>query len=42
MQKLNGGRLLGRFFAATRAKLREIGERVGVRHLVNMAGYPAR
>jgi hypothetical protein len=42
MQRLNGDRLLGRFFAATRAKLREIGERLGVRHLVNLAGCPAR
>jgi len=42
MQKLNEGRLLGRFFAATRAKLREISERLGVRHLVNLAGCPAR
>ena len=25
-----------------RAKLREIGERLGVRHLVNLAGCPAR
>jgi hypothetical protein len=39
---LNGDRLLGRFYAATRAKLREIGERLGVRHLVNLTGCPAR
>ena len=42
MQRLNGDRLLGRFFAATRARLREIGERLGVRHLVNLAGCPTR
>jgi hypothetical protein len=42
MQRLDGGRLLGRFFAATRARLREIGEHLGVRHLVNLAGCPAR
>ena len=42
MQRLNGDRLLGRFFAATRAKLREIGERLGVRHLVNLTGCPVR
>jgi hypothetical protein len=42
MQRLNGDRLLGRFFAATRAKLREIVERLGVRHLVNLAGCPTR
>jgi hypothetical protein len=42
MEKLGEGRLLGRFFAATRAKLREIAERFGVRHLVNLAGCAAR
>jgi hypothetical protein len=42
MQRFNGDRLLGRFFAATRAKLRETGERLGVRHLVNLAGCPTR
>jgi hypothetical protein len=42
MEKLGGGRLLGRFFASTRANLREIGERLSVRHLVNLAGRPAR
>jgi hypothetical protein len=42
MEKLSGDRLLGRFFASTRAKLRQIGERLGVRHLVNLTGCPAR
>jgi hypothetical protein len=42
MQRLNADRLLGRFFAATRAKLREIGERLGVRHLVKLVGCHAR
>ena len=42
MQKLNGSGLLGRYFAATRAKLREISKRLGVRHVVNLAGCPAR
>ena len=42
MEKLSGDRLLGRFFASTRARLREMGERLGVRHLVNLTGYPAR
>jgi hypothetical protein len=41
LEKLNGDRLLGGFFASTRAKLREIVERLGVRHLVNLAGCPA-
>ena len=40
LEKLRGDRLLGRFFAANRAKLREIGERLGVRHLVNLTGCP--
>jgi hypothetical protein len=41
-ERLRGDRLLGRFFAASRAKLREIGERLGVRHLVNLTGCPTR
>jgi hypothetical protein len=42
IEKLRDGRLLRRFFATTRAKLREIAERLGVRHVVNLAGCPAR
>jgi hypothetical protein len=42
MEKLRGNRLVGRFFAASRAKLREIADRIGVRHLVNLAGCPIR
>jgi hypothetical protein len=42
MEKLGGDRLLGRFFASSRAKLREIAERLGVRHLVNLTGCPVR
>ena len=42
IEKLRGDRLLGRFFAASRAKLREIGERLGVRRLVNLRGCPIR
>jgi hypothetical protein len=42
MEKLRDGRLLGRFFAITRAKLREIAERLGMRRPVNVAGYPVR
>jgi hypothetical protein len=41
-QKLKGDRLLGRFFATTRAKLREISESLGLRHVVNLVGCPAR
>jgi hypothetical protein len=42
MEKLRDGRLLGRYFATTRAKLREIAERLGMRRPVNVAGYPLR
>jgi hypothetical protein len=42
MEKLRDGRLLGRFFATTRAKLREIAERLGMRRPPNLAGCPAR
>ena len=42
MEKLRGDRLVGRFFAASRAKLKEIAHRIGVRHLVNLAGCPVR
>jgi hypothetical protein len=42
IEKLRGDRLLGRFFAASRTELREIGERLGVRRLVNLRGCPIR
>jgi hypothetical protein len=42
MEKLRDGRLLCRFFATTRAKLREIADRLGMRHLVNLTGCAAR
>ncbi len=42
MEKLRDGRLLGRFFATTRAKLRKIAERLGMKRLVNLAGWPVR
>jgi hypothetical protein len=42
LEKLKGDRLLGRFFATTRAKLREISERLGVRYVVNLTGCPTR
>jgi hypothetical protein len=35
-------RLLGRFFAATRERLREVASGLGVHHLANLAGCPAR
>jgi hypothetical protein len=37
MEKLRKGRLFGRFFAASREKLREMAARLKVRHLVNLA-----
>ncbi len=42
MDKLRGDRLLGRFIAARRVKLREIAKHLGVRHLVNLRGCPLR
>ena len=36
MLKLNGARLLGRFLAASRERLRELAQRIGVRHLANV------
>ncbi len=42
LEKLAGGRLLGRFFAASRARLNEVAERLGVRHLANLGGCTAR
>ncbi len=42
LEKLRGGRLLGRFFAASRERLREVAARRGVHHLANLAGCPAR
>lgn len=40
--KLSEGRLLGRFFAATRQRLRDVASALGVRHLDNLGGCPAR
>jgi len=42
LQKLAAGRLLGRFFAASRARLREVAERLGVHDLANLEGCAAR
>jgi hypothetical protein len=41
MEKLRTDRLIGRFFASTRAKLREISELLCVRYVINLAGCPA-
>jgi hypothetical protein len=42
MEKLSEGNWFGQFFAATRAKLHEIGERFDGRRLVNLARCPVR
>ncbi|MDR3635980.1 MAG: hypothetical protein P4L84_19415 [Isosphaeraceae bacterium] len=39
--KLSAGRLLGRFFAVTRQRLRDVAQRLGVRHLANLASCAA-
>jgi hypothetical protein len=40
--KLTGGRLWGRYFAASRDPLREVADQLGVRRLPNLAGCVAR
>jgi REP element-mobilizing transposase RayT len=42
MEKLRNGRLLGRFFAASQAKLAEVAEKLNLRYVVNLARCPAR
>jgi hypothetical protein len=42
LERLCGDRLLGRFFAASRVTLRELAERLGVLHVVNLTGCPIR
>jgi hypothetical protein len=42
IERLRGDRLLGRFFVSTRARLREIGKRLGERNVVNLPGCPLR
>jgi hypothetical protein len=41
LQKLSKGRLLDRFFAASRHRLREVAGRLGVRRVPNLGGCPA-
>jgi hypothetical protein len=38
MERLTSGRLLGRFFAGCRLRLREVATRLGVHHLANLGG----
>ena len=40
IEKLSKGRLLGRFFAASRERLREVARGLGVHHLANLGGCP--
>ncbi len=42
LEKLRGGRLLGRFFAASRERLRAVAARLRVHHLANLGGCPAQ
>jgi hypothetical protein len=42
MKKLSASRLLGRFFAASQAKLQEIADGLDLRYVVNLARCPAR
>src|SRR5262249_46135395 len=41
LEKLKSGRLLGRFLAAKRERLREVARSRGVHHLANLGGCPA-
>ena len=41
LEKLIKGRLFGRFFAATRQRLREVAQQMGRRRLPNLSGCPA-
>ncbi len=42
LKKLRGGRLLGRFFAASRERPRAVPAHLGVHDLANLGGCPAR
>jgi hypothetical protein len=42
LEKFSKSRLLGRFFAASRERLREVARGLGVHHLANLGGCPAR
>ena len=42
VEKLSKGRLLGRCFAASRERLRKVARGLGVHHLANLGGFPAR
>ena len=38
LERLRRGRLLGRFFAASRERLKEVAEQLGLRRVPNLAG----
>ena len=42
LEKLKGGRLLGRFFAGSRERLRSVAAHLGMHHLANLGGCPAQ
>jgi hypothetical protein len=42
MEKLSHGRLFGRFFAASRQRLREVAGELGMHHVANLGGCPTR
>jgi hypothetical protein len=42
LEQLNSGRRIGRFFAASRERLREAAAHLRVHHLANLGGCPAR
>ena len=42
LEKLSKGRLLGRFFAASRDRLRQAASTLGVHHLANLGGCAAQ
>jgi hypothetical protein len=41
LEKLRQGRLLGRFFATSRQRLRDVADRLGLRRVPNLGGCPA-
>ena len=41
LEKLRGGRGLGRFLSTSRELLREVAQKLGVHHLANLDGCPA-
>ncbi len=42
LEKLSQGRLVGRYFAAKRERLRQVARGLGVHHVANLGGCPAR